>query len=43
MTDDNGINPELAEIMAEHVDWLNQATERAISEGATGLQRAREL
>ena len=37
---DNDIDPKIKETLDEHVAWVNQATELAISEGAIGVQRA---
>ena len=39
MTNDNP-GPELEQALDEQIRWVNQATELAISEGATVVQRA---
>jgi hypothetical protein len=37
---DNNLNPELEATLDEHIAWVNQATELALSEGATGVKKA---
>ncbi len=33
-------DPELEKTLEEHIEWVNQASELAISEGYSGIQRA---
>jgi hypothetical protein len=40
MNDKSKISPELEQTLDEHVRWVNQATELALSEGAIGVQKA---
>jgi hypothetical protein len=40
MSDDKQLDPELEATLDEHIAWVKQATELAISEGAPGIKRA---
>jgi hypothetical protein len=37
---ENKLDPQLEQTLDEHIRWVHQATELAISEGASGIQRA---
>lgn len=37
---DNELSADLGETLEEHLHWVNQATELALSEGASGVRKA---
>ena len=37
---DHTLTPELEETLDEHIRWVNQATELALSEGPSGVKKA---
>jgi len=37
---DDDLCPELEQALDEHIRWVNQATELALNEGASGIQKA---